>query len=71
VPASTVAYSAQIKMNAGEIHFPVMDAEANPNGTIIERLNTPAEAVIIPDPFTIHFDDTNLPDRGESARHDR
>jgi uncharacterized repeat protein (TIGR01451 family) len=57
VPAGPASYNASIRLFAGEVHFPLFDAEINPNGFILERLTTlnlPNE----PDPFLIFYDDT-------------
>lgn len=35
VPASVSSYGSRITLYAGEIHFPLLDAESNPNGVTI------------------------------------
>lgn len=59
VPASTGDYGSKIVLNAGEIHFPLLDAEQNPAGLTIERLNNP-NPVSVPTPsaFRVYFNDT-------------
>ncbi len=56
VAAGLASYNAAIRLFAGEVHFPLFDAEINPNGIILERLTSlglPDE----PDPFLIFYDD--------------
>lgn len=56
VPAGPASYNAAIRLFAGEVHFPLFDAEQNPNGIILERITSlglPNE----PDPFLIYYDD--------------
>lgn len=58
VPASAVPYGAQIVLYAGEIHFPLLDAEQNPSGFTIQRINEPTPPTIpSPDPYRVFFDD--------------
>ncbi|MCU0550698.1 MAG: DUF11 domain-containing protein [Leptolyngbya sp. Prado105] len=58
VPASAVPYGAQIVLYAGEIHFPLLDAEQNPSGFTIQRVNAPMPPTIpAPDPYRVFFDD--------------
>ncbi|MEO1509858.1 MAG: DUF11 domain-containing protein [Cyanobacteria bacterium J06633_23] len=59
VSPSTIPYTVQINQYAGEAHFPIIDAEQNNSGIIIERLNQPAGSTADP-PFTIYYDDRNL-----------
>lgn len=42
LPASNMAYGSRITLYAGEIHFPLLDAENNPSGLTIQRLNNPS-----------------------------
>ncbi len=58
VEPSTIPYTVQINQYAGEAHFPIIDAEQNNSGIIIERLNQPAGSAADP-PFTIYYDDRN------------
>ncbi|MEQ8995172.1 MAG: DUF11 domain-containing protein [Coleofasciculus sp. B1-GNL1-01] len=55
VPVNSVPYQATIEINAGEAHFPFIDAENNPNGIILRRLrlNGPSG-----DETIIYYDDT-------------
>ena len=58
VAASDAGYGAQINFYAGEAHFPMVDAENNPNGIKLSRLNTPPLATSpSPDPNEIYYDD--------------
>jgi len=53
-------YEAEISLNVGEVHFPFIDVEANPNGLVISRLadvNSPANRI----DYTIYYDDSSLP----------
>ncbi|NCC37722.1 MAG: DUF11 domain-containing protein, partial [Chloroflexia bacterium] len=56
VEAGTVPFRAQVRLVGGEIHFPFIDAESNPNGMIIERVR-PTPQPGDPDPFTIYYND--------------
>ena len=58
IPASSNSYGAQINLYAGEAHFPMADAENNPQGIIIERLNVPA-GFPDTDRFEVYYDDRN------------
>lgn len=61
VSANEIPYGAQIVLSAGEIHFPFLDPESNPNGLIIERLNEPATATLpTPNPFEVYYNDAPL-----------
>ncbi len=58
VPPGASFYRTTITFYAGEIHFPLIDAESNPTGIIVERLNNPVPATSpTPNPFTVYFDD--------------
>ncbi len=58
VPSGNSTYRTTITFYAGEVHFPLIDAESNPTGIIIERLNNPVPASSpTPNPFTVYFDD--------------
>lgn len=60
VRPSTIPYNVQINQYAGEAHFPLIDAEQNNNGIIIERLNQPAGLTSsTEDPFNVYYDDRN------------
>jgi len=58
VSPSIIPYTVQINQYAGEAHFPIIDAEQNNSGIIVERLNQPAGSSADP-PFTIYYDDRN------------
>jgi uncharacterized repeat protein (TIGR01451 family) len=59
VSANASAYGSKIVLNAGEIHFPLLDAERNPSGLTIQRLNNPFPVSIpTPDPYLVYFNDT-------------
>lgn len=53
VPVNSVPYEATIEIKAGEAHFPFIDAENNPEGIILRRLNGPPG-----DETIIYYDDT-------------
>ena len=60
VPPSAIPYAVRINQYAGEAHFPIIDAERNNNGLIIQRLNQPPGATSVSeDPFNIYYDDRN------------
>lgn len=61
VPASQPPISAKLTLNTGEAHFPMLDAEHNRNGFIIERLNDPTpQTSPVPPKFEIFYNDTLL-----------
>lgn len=53
VPASDVAYGAQLSFTFGEVHFPLLDPENNFGGIEIQRLEIPSGS----DPFLLDFND--------------
>ncbi len=58
VAASDTGYGAQINFYAGEAHFPMVDAENNPNGIKLTRLNSPPLVTSpLPDPSEVFYDD--------------
>jgi uncharacterized repeat protein (TIGR01451 family) len=60
VPASSVPYGAQVVLYAGEAHFPMLDAENNPNGLVIRRINNPFPLTApSPDPYFVYYNDRN------------
>lgn len=60
VPPSTIPYNVRVNLYGGEAHFPMIDAEQNPNGLILRRLNQPAGPTSVnEDPFNVYFDDRN------------
>lgn len=61
VPANAIPYGSRITLYAGEIHFPLLDAENNPSGLTIQRLNNPVPPTSPnPDPYLVYFDDTTF-----------
>ena len=54
VPAATFTYNAQLSINAGEAHFPLLDAEGS-GGLIITRTQPGSS----PNPATVYYDDTD------------
>ncbi|MBD1894608.1 DUF11 domain-containing protein [Coleofasciculus sp. FACHB-129] len=61
IPPSNIAYGAQIVLSAGEIHFPFLDPESNPNGLKILRLNNPSPASNpAPPPDRVYYNDAPL-----------
>lgn len=60
IPASTIPYNVTINQYAGEAHFPIIDAEQNNDGIILERLNqAPGPTSLADNPFNIYYDDRN------------
>ncbi|MBW4679707.1 MAG: DUF11 domain-containing protein [Microcoleus vaginatus WJT46-NPBG5] len=57
VPASVTPYGASITLNAGEVHFPFLDAENNAGGLIIQR-QIPGGG----NTDTVYYNDTGLTD---------
>ena len=57
VPAGDTAYDVRINLYAGEAHFPMIDAEQNPNGIKITLENPPAGGSISANPFDVYYDD--------------
>lgn len=63
VPPSAVGYRAQVKLYGGEVHFPLIDPESNPNGLIINRLTSLTN--VVPgdptyDPYWTYYDDSGF-----------
>lgn len=58
ISPSPIGYQSVVKLFAGEIHFPIIDPENNPNGLIISRLRdflgNPSAS---PDPYQVFYDD--------------
>jgi hypothetical protein len=54
-------YMAQVLLQNGEVHFPLLDIENNFGGMVLERLNGPGT---VPD-YTIHWNDVPLGDNTE------
>jgi len=62
VAPSPIGYQSVVKLFAGEIHFPVIDPENNPNGLIISRLRDfLGSPSLSPDPYLVFYDDRLLP----------
>lgn len=60
VTPSTIPYNVRINQFSGEAHFPLIDAERNNNGLIVQRLNQPpGPTSLSEDPFNIYYDDRN------------
>ncbi|OKH30046.1 hypothetical protein NIES2119_31610 [[Phormidium ambiguum] IAM M-71] len=57
VPPGDLTYRAQVTLYTGEVHFPLFDAENNPNGIIIQRVD-PVSGVVISS--EIYYNDSNL-----------
>jgi uncharacterized repeat protein (TIGR01451 family) len=61
VPPNATAYNASVTLFAGEVHFPLLDAESNVGGLIIQRLNNPSPPTTpIPNPFWVYYNDTGM-----------
>ncbi len=56
VPASNTVYTSRIKLYAGEVHFPFLDPENNPQGLIIQRIKDPG-ITAGEDPDKIYYND--------------
>ena len=68
--AGNLAYNVRLTFNSGEVHFPFIDAENNPNGFIMERLlpdNIPPDPSNprAYDPDLVYYNDASL--GGEQA----
>jgi fimbrial isopeptide formation D2 family protein/uncharacterized repeat protein (TIGR01451 family) len=53
------AYNARITTRGGEYHFPMLDAENNPNGFYVEILNEPGNPTIALRDTPLYYDDRN------------
>ena len=51
-------YDARIRLRTGEYHFPMLDAESNPNGFVIKMLNAPGPFPF-GNQFTVYYNDDN------------
>jgi uncharacterized repeat protein (TIGR01451 family) len=61
VAAGLIPYGSRIQLYAGEIHFPLLDAEGNPGGITIQRLNNPVPPTTPnPDPYGVYFDNVQV-----------
>ncbi|KYC35370.1 hypothetical protein WA1_05965 [Scytonema hofmannii PCC 7110] len=52
-------YHARIRLRAGEYHFPMLDAENNPSGFVIEMTNAPGPFPAGINKFTVYYNDDN------------
>lgn len=60
VAVNAAPYNVKVNMYAGEVHFPMIDAEQNPNGIIVQRLNQPPGPTSpLDNPFNVYYDDRN------------
>ncbi|MBV6626025.1 MAG: isopeptide-forming domain-containing fimbrial protein [Rivularia sp. (in: Bacteria)] len=57
--ANNDPYSARIRLRTGEYHFPMLDAESNPTGFVIEMQNPPTAFPTGFNEFTVYYDDEN------------
>ncbi|MBE9127747.1 MULTISPECIES: DUF11 domain-containing protein [unclassified Coleofasciculus] len=55
LPGGRTGYSVSINLFAGQVHFPFLDVESNPDGIILQRLNGQGS----PD-FTVYYDDSRF-----------
>jgi uncharacterized repeat protein (TIGR01451 family) len=71
VPASDLSFQARVVQNAGEVHFPFIDPENNPNGLVIERVDPPANTANVEDNvFRVFYDDSYNYTGGGAAEYD-
>ena len=62
-PASQTPYNAQLAIYVGEVHFPLIDAENNLKGIIVQRVDRDNPNTV--ENSTIYYnDDNNLPSAG-------
>jgi uncharacterized repeat protein (TIGR01451 family) len=60
VAPNTIPYAVRANLYGGEAHFPMIDAEQNPNGIIVQRQNQPPGPTSAADhPDNIYYDDRN------------
>ena len=65
--AGNAPYNARIRNRLGEYHFPMLDAENNPNGFVIEMLNAPSGFPLGTNASTIYYNDDNYTTRNGTA----
>ncbi len=53
------AYNAQVTLRTGEYHFPMLDAENNPNGLVIEMENPPTAFPAGLNAYTVYYNAEN------------
>ncbi len=69
--ADNTPYNARIRLRTGEYHFPMLDAESNPNGFEIEMLNPPSSQPADFNRFTVYYNDENYTINGTNVNLDR
>ena len=69
--ADNTPYNARIRLRTGEYHFPMLDAESNPNGFVIEMLNPPSSQPADFNRFTVYYNDENYTINGTTVNLDR
>ncbi|RZJ71498.1 MAG: hypothetical protein EOO45_11850, partial [Flavobacterium sp.] len=58
LPSGSIPATVTVQLQGAEVHFPFIDMEENPGGTVIQRLNSPEAAQVVTsnvywnDPFT-------------------
>ncbi|MEA5572537.1 isopeptide-forming domain-containing fimbrial protein [Calothrix sp. UHCC 0171] len=52
-------YNTKVTLRTGEYHFPMLDAENNPNGFVIEMENPPAPFPSGVNTYTVYYNDDN------------
>ena len=60
-------YDARIRIRGGEYHFPMLDAENNPSGFLLEMENAPGPFTAGTDRYTIYYNDENYTTRNGTA----
>ncbi|MCX2576369.1 Calx-beta domain-containing protein, partial [Pedobacter sandarakinus] len=58
VPPGTTVNTIRLQLLGGEVHFPSIDVEINPNGTIIQQLNSAYNPIAGQD--IVYWDDTDI-----------
>jgi len=67
VPAGTYTVSAaNVELKGGEVHFPLLDAESNPRGLIIGRINGTGASEASPD-YTVHYNNSGSSNIGDAT----
>ncbi|KAF3884150.1 MULTISPECIES: DUF11 domain-containing protein [Nostocales] len=60
-------YHARIRLRAGEYHFPMLDAENNPSGFVIEMTNAPGPFPPGINKFTVYYNDDDYKTKNGTA----
>ena len=60
-------FDIKIQLFGGEVHFPFIDMESNPNGLIIEQLTVDGNYNIIPGSDVVYWDDSDITNTGTPA----